>query len=125
MSDLDRAQDVLNRMARAHRLHQGVRLTRHDIASLYRTRLGELWSQPDPRAAGPVRPLTSRQAKRNIDRILTSLVVPASRVTLEGRLHMGANSAGPYLRYLQDTGQVRIVGKTRNIPIYGLTENPT
>jgi hypothetical protein len=45
----DTMQDVLNKMARAHKRGTGCRLTADDIHALSVTMIGQWWSQPDPR----------------------------------------------------------------------------
>lgn len=48
---LNGAHDALNRMYRAHKRGTGCHLTAAMIESLSLTNLGEVWAEPDPRAA--------------------------------------------------------------------------
>jgi hypothetical protein len=48
---LDVVQDVLNKMARAHKRGTGCRLTADEIHALSVTMIGQWWGQPDERAA--------------------------------------------------------------------------
>ena len=46
---LNVSQDVLNKMARAHKRGTGCRLTADEIHALSVTIIGQWWGQPDPR----------------------------------------------------------------------------
>jgi hypothetical protein len=68
---LDVAQDVLNKMARAHKRGSGCRLTADEIHALSVTMIGQWWGQPDPRdevkaiSSSATKPLTRCAAGRD------------------------------------------------------------
>ena len=47
----DQIQDILNKLARAHKRGTGCRLTAHEMHILSVTMIGQWWGQPDERAA--------------------------------------------------------------------------
>jgi len=47
----DQVQDILNKMARAHKRGTGCRLTAHEMHILSVTMIGQWWGQPDERTA--------------------------------------------------------------------------
>jgi hypothetical protein len=49
---MDGAQNALNKMARAQRRGTGCHINADEIRSLSLTRIGEMWSQDDPRRTG-------------------------------------------------------------------------